>query len=606
MLAGVDYVLMGAGIPRRCPRAADRLRRRRAPAASPSTSPSQTRTHTRRRSTRATSSAPTCRRCAARRSWRSSRCTSWRGYLARDAEIRPDGFVVEGPVAGGHSAPAARQDARSTRRASRSTRPRTRPTSPRWSPLGLPFWLAGALRHAREGRRGACGRRRGRPGAARSSRWRPTRASPGRCADAAARRAARRHADGAQRPAGLPDRLPVQGGAARPARCPSRSVYEARPRICDLGYLREPVRAARRLDRLPLRRPSRCTCTSRRAATPPTPSGRKCLCNALIANIGLPQLRKDGYVEQPAITLGQDLDGAQDLLRRSPTAGRRPGRRLAARARLTDSGRRAGHRRPAPRGVPATARRRARRRRPRGAPTASSAHPRRRARPPGRAADPVSSSGLATAASRASRRRCRAAGRRPAGRAGRCPCGPVRRMSSATATACSLMASWASSRPTPCADGRHQHLRGGQERQVALQLGLDHGRERAELAQHGEEGLEQPVEGVEGVRAARPGGRPSTTRRPRSTGRRPARRPSTRSRAAITARPLTRSQERVFILCGIADEPTWPSLKPSVTSSAPAISRIDVATLDGAAADLGQRGHHVEVERARVDLARSR
>ena len=51
----------------------------------------------------------------------------------------------------------------------------------------------------------------------------------------------------------------------------------------------------------------------------------------------------------------------------------------------------------------------------------------------------------------------------------------------------------------------------------------------------------------------------------------------------MTARPLTRSHERVFILCGIAEEPTWPSLKPSVTSSLPAISRIVVARLEGPA-----------------------
>ena len=50
-----------------------------------------------------------------------------------------------------------------------------------------------------------------------------------------------------------------------------------------------------------------------------------------------------------------------------------------------------------------------------------------------------------------------------------------------------------------------------------------------------------------------------------------------------TARPLTRSQERVFILCGIAEEPTCPSLKPSVTISLPAISRIVVARFEGPA-----------------------
>jgi hypothetical protein len=51
----------------------------------------------------------------------------------------------------------------------------------------------------------------------------------------------------------------------------------------------------------------------------------------------------------------------------------------------------------------------------------------------------------------------------------------------------------------------------------------------------------------------------------------------------MTARPLTRSDERVFILCGIADEPTWPGRNPSVTSSCPTISRIVVASDDGPA-----------------------
>ena len=44
-----------------------------------------------------------------------------------------------------------------------------------------------------------------------------------------------------------------------------------------------------------------------------------------------------------------------------------------------------------------------------------------------------------------------------------------------------------------------------------------------------------------------------------------------------------RSHERVFILCGIALEPTWPSAKPSVTSSWPAINLMVVASDDGPA-----------------------
>ena len=46
--------------------------------------------------------------------------------------------------------------------------------------------------------------------------------------------------------------------------------------------------------------------------------GRKCLCNGLMATIGLGQHRKDGYVENPLVTLGEDLAGAEEMLRRHP------------------------------------------------------------------------------------------------------------------------------------------------------------------------------------------------------------------------------------------------------------------------------------------------
>jgi hypothetical protein len=47
-------------------------------------------------------------------------------------------------------------------------------------------------------------------------------------------------------------------------------------------------------------------------------AGRKCLCNALFANIGLGQLRRGGYVEEAAVTLGQDLVGARRLVEAHP------------------------------------------------------------------------------------------------------------------------------------------------------------------------------------------------------------------------------------------------------------------------------------------------
>ena len=85
-----------------------------------------------------------------------------------------------------------------------------------------------------------------------------------------------------------------------------QNVYDERPRVCNLGYLRsvyerddgqlgyrcasEPVRSY-------IKKGGECAETE----------GRKCLCNALMANIGLPQHRPNGYVEKPLFTAGDDL-----------------------------------------------------------------------------------------------------------------------------------------------------------------------------------------------------------------------------------------------------------------------------------------------------------
>jgi NAD(P)H-dependent flavin oxidoreductase YrpB (nitropropane dioxygenase family) len=63
-------------------------------------------------------------------------------YLARDADIRPDGFVIEGPTAGGHSAPPRGRmlldDAEQPVYGDRDYADLTKIAA-----LGLPFWLAG-------------------------------------------------------------------------------------------------------------------------------------------------------------------------------------------------------------------------------------------------------------------------------------------------------------------------------------------------------------------------------------------------------------------------------------------------------------------------------
>jgi hypothetical protein len=43
-----------------------------------------------------------------------------------------------------------------------------------------------------------------------------------------------------------------------------------------------------------------------------------CLCNALTASVGLAQTRKDGSVDLPLVTLGDDLEGPRALLATHP------------------------------------------------------------------------------------------------------------------------------------------------------------------------------------------------------------------------------------------------------------------------------------------------
>ena len=118
-------------------------------------------------------------------------------------------------------------------------------------------------------------------------------------------------------------------------------AYEERPRLCDLGYLRRAyVRADGTLD---YRCPSEPVDDYvRKGGRVEDTVGRKCLCNALVTNIGLGQRRADGYEELPMLTAGDDIACVRPFItperpvvpgarrRRGAAAGRlnggRPGR----------------------------------------------------------------------------------------------------------------------------------------------------------------------------------------------------------------------------------------------------------------------------------------
>jgi len=90
-------------------------------------------------------------------------------------------------------------------------------------------------------------------------------------------------------------------------------VYAARPRICDLGYLREAYRTqSGAIDYRCSAEP--VTTYVAKGGKVENTVGKKCLCNALMANIGHPQVRNGKYTEQALITSGNDLTGIARFL----------------------------------------------------------------------------------------------------------------------------------------------------------------------------------------------------------------------------------------------------------------------------------------------------
>ena len=91
-------------------------------------------------------------------------------------------------------------------------------------------------------------------------------------------------------------------------------VYQKRSRICDLGYLRTAYVGDDG------RKGWRCPAEPvddyvRKGGDIADTEGRKCLCNALMANIGLGQRRKDGSEEPALVTSGDDVADVAQFLR---------------------------------------------------------------------------------------------------------------------------------------------------------------------------------------------------------------------------------------------------------------------------------------------------
>ena len=230
-------------------------------------------------------------------------------YLARDESTRPDGLVVEGRLAGGHNAPPRGQLVLDDS-SEPVYGPRDEVSVPQIAALGLPFWLAGAYgtpeRLAEARSMGAAGVQVGTLFAlCEESGMTPDlrRELLAHVSDDTLRV----RTDALASPTGFPFKVAQLDGSLS-----DQKVYEQRTRLCDLSYLRTPYVSEG--GDVGYRCPGEPVALyARKGGDPADTVGRACLCNALTANVGLAQKRKDGFTEPPLVTLGSDLDSVREM-----------------------------------------------------------------------------------------------------------------------------------------------------------------------------------------------------------------------------------------------------------------------------------------------------
>lgn len=237
--------------------------------------------------------------------------------LARKASGKVDGFVIESHAAGGHNAPP-RGDRSPGPDGQPVYGPRDEPELDKFRALGLPFWLAGERaapeRLAEALAQGAAGVQVGSAFAFCEESGLAPEIKARVCALSRDRRV-RIFTDPEASPTGFPFKvLRLEETLSEP------EVYAGHVRRCDLGYLREPF--ARPDGSLGYR----CAAepigeyVAKGGAREET-SGRKCLCNGLLSAVGLGQLRGSEVnliAEPPIVTAGAE---AAEIARFMPAGG---------------------------------------------------------------------------------------------------------------------------------------------------------------------------------------------------------------------------------------------------------------------------------------------
>lgn len=225
------------------------------------------------------------------------------GTMVKKANGRVDGLVVETRTAGGHNAPP-----RGRMQLSELGEPiygeRDAIDMEKLSELGVPFWLAGGYGSADTVREalalGAAGVQVGTAFAFSDESGLKAEYKQELLAKVAAGTASV-FTDPLASPTGFPFKVARLEGTVS-----EEEVYENRPRICNLGFLREAYRTAEgeigyRCASEPL------SLYLSKGGHEEDANGRKCICNGLLANIGFAQVLGANRVETGIVTAGDDL-----------------------------------------------------------------------------------------------------------------------------------------------------------------------------------------------------------------------------------------------------------------------------------------------------------
>jgi nitronate monooxygenase len=231
--------------------------------------------------------------------------------LARKSSGKVDGFIVEGPSAGGHNAPPRGPMHRNERGEPIYT-DRDLPDMERIRALGLPFWMAGSFAEpaqlAEALKMGAVGVQVGTPFAfCEESGLDPLLKC--RVIEQVLSGNIEVLTDPLASPTGFPFKVVQLDGTLSEV-----ATYERRERGCDLGYLRSAYRKpdgviGYRCPAEPVQQ------YLRKGGQAADTCGRKCLCNGLLAAIGLGQAQTNGYLEKPLLTAGESVRHIARFLR---------------------------------------------------------------------------------------------------------------------------------------------------------------------------------------------------------------------------------------------------------------------------------------------------